>query len=222
MGNYLFETKTLVDALHEDSTDPMSSHDFGKVILPRLTARREAVYAYDFQTNRIPGEPADQPVYWRDVGTIDAYWEASMDVRAVKPALNLYNRQWPLRSSSFPDPPAKFIFDEDGQRGEAVDSVVSGGSILSGGCVRNCVLSRGVRVHRGAFVEDSVLMDNVDIGRHAKVRRAILDKNVRVAPGETIGYDLERDQKLGYTVTSSGIVVVAGIPSRVEMSRLQS
>jgi glucose-1-phosphate adenylyltransferase len=144
-----------------------------------------------------------------------------MDLRAVKPALNLYNRQWPLRSVSFPDPPAKFAFDDEGRRGEAVDSIVSGGCILSGGRVKGSVLSRGVRVHTGALVEDSVLMDNVDIGRHAKVRRAILDKNVRVAPGETIGYDPDRDRQRGYTVTSSGIVVVEGVRSRVELSRLQ-
>jgi glucose-1-phosphate adenylyltransferase len=221
MGNYLFRTKALLDALHEDAADPASSHDFGKDILPRLTNRGEAIYAYDFQTNRIPGEPADHEVYWRDVGTIDAYWEANMDLRAVKPALNLYNRQWPLRSVSFPDPPAKFAFDDEGRRGEAVDSIVSGGCILSGGRVKGSVLSRGVRVHTGAQVEDSVLMDNVDIGRHAKVRRAILDKNVRVAPGETIGYDPDRDRQRGYTVTPTGIVVVEGVRSRVELSRLQ-
>jgi glucose-1-phosphate adenylyltransferase len=221
MGNYVFQTRALLDALHEDAADPASSHDFGKDILPRLTIRRQAIYAYDFQTNRIPGEPANQPIYWRDVGTIDAYWEANMDLRAVKPSLNLYNRQWPLRSGSFPDPPAKFAFDDDGRRGEALDTVVSGGCILSGGRVKGSVLSRGVRVHTGALVEDSVLMDNVDIGRHAKVRRAILDKNVRIAPGETIGYDLERDRQRGYTVTASGLVVVEGVRSRVELSRLQ-
>jgi glucose-1-phosphate adenylyltransferase len=221
MGNYLFTTEALLDALHEDSADPLSSHDFGKDILPRLTNRRQAIYAYDFQTNRIPGEPANQPVYWRDVGTLDAYWEANMDLRAVKPGLNLYNRQWPVRSGSFPDPPAKFAFDDDGRRGEALDSVVSGGCILSGGRVKCSVLSRGVKVHTGALVEDSVLMDNCDIGRHAKVRRAILDKNVHVPPGETIGYDLDRDRQRGYTVTTSGIVVVEGVRSRFDVSRMQ-
>jgi len=221
MGNYVFETKALLEALHYDAADPASSHDFGKDILPRMTAGRKAIYAYDFQTNRIPGEPANQPIYWRDVGTIDAYWEANMDLRAVKPALNLYNRQWPLRTGSFPDPPAKFAFDDEGRRGEAVDSVVSGGCILSGGRVKCSVLGRGVKVHTGAMVEESVLMDNVDIGRHARVRRAILDKNVRVAPGETIGYDLDRDRQRGYTVTSSGIVVVEGVRSRVEISYMQ-
>jgi glucose-1-phosphate adenylyltransferase len=220
MGNYIFDTKALLDMLHADAADPESSHDFGKDILPGMTSRGEAIYAYDFQTNRIPGEPANQPIYWRDVGTIDAYWEANMDLRAVNPALNLYNRRWPLRTGSFPDPPAKFAFDEDGRRGEALDSVVSGGCILSGGRVKCSVLSRGVRVHTGAYVEDSVLMDNVDIGRHAKVKRAILDKNVHVAPGDTIGFDHERDRARGFTVTESGITVVEGVRSRVEISRL--
>lgn len=221
MGNYIFDTKALLNLLHADALDEKSSHDFGKDILPNLTARKEAIYAYDFQTNRIPGEPADQPIYWRDVGTLDAYWEANMDLRAVYPSLNLYNRRWPLRTVGFPDPPAKFAFDEDGRRGEALDSVVSGGCILSGGRVKGSVLSRGVRVHTGAYVEDSVLFDNVDIGRHAKVRRAILDKNVRVAPGDTIGFDAERDRNRGFTVTASGITVVEGVRSRVEISRLQ-
>ena len=109
------------------------------------------IYAYDFQTNKIPGEPADAQPYWRDVGTIEAYWEANMDLRAVKPALNLYNRQWPLRTNSYPDPPAKFTFDDDHRRGEAIDSIVSGGCILSGGRVRNSILGRGVKVHAGAL-----------------------------------------------------------------------
>ena len=220
MGNYVFSTRALLNALHEDASSDGSSHDFGKDILPLLAARREPIFAYDFQTNRIPGEPGHLPVYWRDVGTIDAYWEANMDIRAVKPALNLYNRQWPLRSGGYSDPPAKFAFDDDGRRGEALDSVVSGGCILSGGRVRGSVLGRGVRVHTGAQVEDSVLMDNCDIGRHAKVRRAILDKNVHVPPGETIGFDAERDRQRGYTVTASGIVVVEGVQSRMDISRL--
>ena len=144
-----------------------------------------SIYAYNFQTNRIPGEPQDYVPYWRDVGTIEAYYEANMDLRSVKPALNLYNRQWPLRSSSYPDPPAKFTFDEANRRGEAIDSIVSGGAILAGGVVRNSVLGRYVRVHTGALVEGCVIMDDCDIGRHAKVRRAILDKNVafRKTPG---------------------------------------
>jgi glucose-1-phosphate adenylyltransferase len=216
MGNYLFSTRTLLKALHEDAADPASSHDFGRDILPKLVADHQAIYAYDYQTNKIPGEPPDSMPYWRDVGTIEAYWEANMDMRAVNPALNLYNRQWPLRTNSYPDPPAKFTFDDEDRRGEAIDSVVSGGCILSGGRVRNSVLGRGVKVHAGASIEDSVILDNCDIGRRAKIRRAILDKNVRVPPDSTIGYDLEAD-KLLYHVTETGIVVVEGNRSLVDI-----
>jgi glucose-1-phosphate adenylyltransferase len=217
MGNYLFSTSALVNALNEDAADERSSHDFGRDILPRMVADRRAIYAYDYQTNEIPGEPPGQPAYWRDVGTLEAYWEANMDLRAVKPALNLYNRQWPLRTSSYPDPPAKFTFDDQNRRGEAIDSIVSGGCILSGGRVRNSVLGRGVRVHAGALVEDSVILDNCDIGRRATIRRAILDKNVRVPPDATIGYDEAQDRSL-YHVTETGLVVVEGNRSSVSIS----
>jgi len=216
MGNYLFSTRTLLKALHEDAADEASTHDFGRDILPRLVAEQQAVYAYDFQTNKIPGE-APGEAYWRDVGTIDAFWEANMDLRMVKPALNLYNRQWPLRTSSYADPPAKFTFDEQNRRGEAIDSIVSGGCILSGGHVKNSILGRGVRVHAGAHVEDSVIMDNCDIGRRSKVRRAVLDKNVRLPEDTVIGYDAAMDRKL-YHVTETGIVVVEGARTPVDIS----
>jgi glucose-1-phosphate adenylyltransferase len=209
MGNYVFSKATLVDLLERDANDPASHHDFGKDILPKL-AGKAPIYAYDFQTNRIPGESDDYVPYWRDVGTIDAYYEANMDLRSVKPDLNLYNRQWPLRSASYPDPPAKFTFDEAHRRGEAIDSIVSAGCILSGGVVRNSILGRGVRVHASALVENCVIMDACDIGRRAKVRRAILDKNVRIPEDAGIGYDLEADRAHGYHVTESGIVVVGG------------
>ena len=143
-----------------------------------------------------------------------------MDLRSVKPELNLYNRQWPLRSTSYPDPPAKFTFDEANRRGEAIDSIVSGGCILSGGVVRNSILGRGVRVHAGALVEGSVIMDNCDIGRYAKVYRAILDKNVRVPQDALIGYDLDADRARGWHVTDSGIVVIGGEPSTVPVAEM--
>ena len=219
MGNYIFSKRTLVDLLTADANDPKSHHDFGKDILPKL-AGQAPLYAYNFQTNRIPGEAEDSVPYWRDVGTIDAYYEANMDLRAVKPELNLYNRQWPLRSSSYPDPPAKFTFDDANRRGEAIDSIVSGGCILSGGIVRNSILGRGVRVHTGAHVEASVILDNCDIGRRSKVRRAILDKNVRVPEGAEIGYDLEADRARGWHVTESGIVVVGGEPGTVPVASI--
>jgi glucose-1-phosphate adenylyltransferase len=218
MGNYIFSTRTLLRLLHEDAANSRSSHDFGRDILPRLAGHSE-MYAYDFQTNRIPGELPDAVPYWRDVGTLDAYYEANMDLRAVNPALNLYNRQWPVRTTSYPDPPAKFTFDEDARRGQAIDSIVSGGAILSGGVVRNSVLGRHVKVHAGALVEDSVILDNCDIGRRARIRRAILDKNVRVPEDICIGYDLEHD-RLFHHVTPSGIVVVEGNRTPVEIGNL--
>ncbi len=186
MGNYIFSTPTLLRLLADDAKQSGSHHDFGMDILPKL-AGNAPIYAYNFEANRIPGEPEDSVPYWRDVGTIEAYYEANMDLNQVKPALNLYNREWPVRSTGYPDPPAKFVFDEDNRRGEALDSIVSGGCILSGGLVRKSVLGRGVRVHTGALVEGCVIMDNCDIGRHAKVRRAILDKNVRIPADATGG-----------------------------------
>ncbi len=219
MGNYVFSTGLLLRELYADAASENSAHDFGRDILPSLIGRA-AMYAYDFQTNHIPGDPPDQPAYWRDVGTIDAYYDASMDLRAVKPILNLYNRQWPLRTASYSDAPAKFTFDDEGRRGQAVDSIVAGGSILSGGMVRTSVIGRGVRVHAGSLVEESIIFDNCDIGRRAKVRRAILDKNVRVPEDAQIGYDLERDRKYHH-VTESGIVVVEGRRSQVQVATVE-
>ena len=219
MGNYIFSTGTLLDLLNEDAKNPSSHHDFGRDILPKL-AGKCPMYAYNFETNRIPGDVEDSVPYWRDVGTIDAYYEANMDLNHVKPDLNLYNREWPVRSTSYPDPPAKFVFDEDGRRGEALDSIVSGGCILSGGVVRKSVLGRSVRVNTGALVEGCVVMDNCDIGRRAKLRRAILDKNVRIPPDSEVGYDLEADRARGWHVTDSGIVVIGRQHSPVEMAAM--
>ncbi len=218
MGNYIFSTRALLDLLHADAKTPGSHHDFGMDILPKL-AGKAPMYAYNFEENRIPGEVDSSP-YWRDVGTIEAYYEANMDLNHVKPALNLYNREWPVRSTSYPDPPAKFVFDEEGRRGEAIDSIVSGGCILSGGKVKQSVLGRGVRVHTGAEVEGCVIMDNCDIGRRATVRRAILDKNVRVPADTQVGYDLEADRARGWHVTDSGIVVIGRQHSPVPMAAM--
>jgi len=218
MGNYIFSTRTLLKLLHDDAAEEHSKHDFGHDILPKLAGNAE-IYAYNFQTSRIPGERRGAEPYWRDVGTIDAYYEANMDLRSVSPALNLYNRAWPLRSSSYFDPPAKFTFDEENRRGQAIDSIVSGGCILSGGIVRNSVLGRSVRVHAGALVEDCIIMDNCDIGRRAKIRRAILDKNVSVAEDASIGYDAEVDAARHFR-TESGIVVIGGERSPVAITDL--
>jgi glucose-1-phosphate adenylyltransferase len=219
MGNYVFSTDLLLSELHKDAETEGSSHDFGKDILPSLIGRAD-MFAYDFQTNVIPGDPIASPQYWRDVGTLDAYYEASMDLRSVSPELNLYNRQWPLRTAGYFDAPAKFVFDEEGRRGMAVDSIVAGSSIISGAYVARSVLGRGVRVHTGAIVEDSVIFDNCDVGRHAKVRRAILDKNVKIPAGTKVGYDLAADRKKWH-VTESGIVVIEGHRSTVDISVLQ-
>jgi len=216
MGNYLFSTAALLRELSRDAEDPDSGHDFGRDILPRM-AGQSAMFAYDFQTNRIPGDPPEVKPYWRDVGTIESYYDANMDLRAVVPTLNLYNKQWPLRTASYPDPPAKFTFDEERRRGEAIDSIVSGGCILSGGMVRRSVLGRGVRVHAEALVEDSIIFDNCDIGRRCKIRRAILDKNLQIPPDTVIGYDLEQDRQR-YYVTEGGIVVLEGRRSPVPIA----
>ncbi len=219
MGNYVFSTDLLLRELYADSKNENSSHDFGKDILPSLIGRAD-MYAYDFNTNVIPGDPLGSAQYWRDVGTLDAYYEASMDLRRVSPALNLYNRQWPLRTAGYFDAPAKFVFDEEGRRGMAVDSIIAGSSIVSGGFVKCSVLGRGVRVHTGANIQESVIFDNCDIGRRAKVRRAILDKNVKIPEGAEIGYNLEEDRK-HYHVSDSGIVVIEGHQSTVDISTLQ-
>ena len=218
MGNYIFSTSRLLELLAADAKDPKSRHDFGMDILPKL-AGNGAMYAYNFEKNRIPGEEDSAP-YWRDIGTIDAYYEANMDLNHVKPELNLYNREWPVRSTSYPDPPAKFVFDEEGRRGEALDSIVSGGCILAGGCVRKSVLGRGVRVHTGAEVDGCVIMDNCDIGRRAKLRHAILDKNVTIPADTEVGFDLEADRARGWHVTDSGIVVIGREYSPVPMAAM--
>jgi glucose-1-phosphate adenylyltransferase len=218
MGNYIFSTGPLLQELYQDAQNPDSSHDFGRNILPSMVGRSD-LYAYNFETNFIPGEPAESMAYWRDVGTIDAFYEANMDLRAVSPALNLYNREWPLRTAGYPDPPAKFVFDEEGRRGQSLNSVVSGGCILSGGSVRDSVLGRSVKIHSGAVVEDSVIFDNCDIGRRARIRKAILDKNVRVPEGASIGYDLDAD-RMYHHVTESGIVVVEGRRSSIELATI--
>lgn len=219
MGNYVFSTELLLQELYKDGENEASSHDFGKDILPSIIGRVD-MYSYDFQTNIIPGDPIGSPQYWRDVGTLDAYYEASMDLRSVSPELNLYNRQWPLRTAGYFDAPAKFVFDEEGRRGMAIDSIIAGSSIVSGGTVKGSVLGRGVRVHTGSYVENSIIFDNCDIGRHAKVRRAILDKNVKVPESAQIGYNAEEDRKQ-YHVTESGIVVIEGHQSTVDIAILQ-
>jgi glucose-1-phosphate adenylyltransferase len=212
MGNYLFNPDVLREALIEDSTRSGSRRDFGHDLIPALI-NKVPVYAYNFMTNRIRGDSEVNLSYWRDVGTLDAYYEANMDLRDARPHLNLYNPYWPLRTAYYDQPPAKFVFDENGRRGQALHSVVSEGCIVSGGTVRNSVLGRSVFVHSYSYIEDSVVMDYAEIGRHARIRRAIIDKNVYIPDGEEIGYDLDRDRQR-FFVTESGIVVIPKAPKR--------
>lgn len=205
MGNYLFATPVLIDLL-EKNAHQGTGHDFGRDILPHVVDQMP-VYAYDFRRNHLAAEPVDQPIYWRDVGTLDAYYEASMDLRDIRPMLNLYNPNWPIRTVTSFQAPAKFAFDEDGRRGLAIQSVVSEGSIVSGATVVNSILGRGVFVHSYSLVEWSVIMDNCHIHRHARVRRAIIDKNVHVPEWESVGFDLERDRQR-FHVTDGGVVVI--------------
>lgn len=218
MGNYIFSTDMLLKMVEEDQLDENSSHDFGRDILPKAIGNAE-IFAYDFMTNNIPGEPSGKLPYWRDVGTLDAYYEANMDIRAIDPELNLYNAEWPLRTSSYSTPPTKFAFDDDDRRGEAIDSVLAGGCIISGGLIRNSVIGRDVHVHTGAEIEDCIVFDHCDIGRRAKLRRCILEKNVKIPEDTVIGYDLEADSKL-YSVSDSGIVVVEGSRTPLPLSSI--
>ncbi len=218
MGNYLFDPQVLKAALIEDAQEVGSRHDFGHDLIPSLI-NRVPVYAYNFMTNRIRGDLEENLAYWRDVGTIDSYFDANLDLRDARPHLNLYNPYWPLRTAYYDQPPAKFVFAEDGRRGLALHSTVSEGCIISGGAVRNSILGRSVFVHSYSEVDESVLMDYVEIGRHARVRRAIIDKNVTIAEGDEIGYDLERDRQR-FFVTDSGLVVIAKAPKRNRLATI--
>jgi len=205
MGNYFFSTPLLTRLLEKGAHEEAKNNDFGRDIIPPLIGRHQ-VYAYDLRNNRILGEPDGQPPYWRDVGTLDAYHEASMDLRASIPSLNLYNPAWPIRSGASTLPSAKFTNDE-GQQGIAVQSLVSEGCIINGATIIDSVLAPDVFVHGHAHVEQSVIMNGCRISRHARIRRAILDKNVVVPEGECIGCDLERDRQR-FTLSEGGIVVV--------------
>ena len=204
MGIYIFNTHVLLDALMEDARDPNSAHDFGRDILPK-TLGSHRVVAYNFIDMN-----AKAARYWRDVGTIDAFYEANMDLVAVSPEFNLYDTKWPIRSRAIQAPPAKFVFAQEGQRmGIAADSIVSPGCIVSGGRITRSVLSPFVRVNSYSEVEQSILMPNVQIGRYSRIRRAILDEFVVIPENSRVGFDPEEDRALGRVVTESGITVVA-------------
>ncbi len=207
MGNYIFAPGPLAESLVKDA-EAESHHDFGRNILPELVATGR-VFAYDFSQNRIPGvSDAGELGYWRDVGTIESYYETTLDLKNVVPHLNLYNWEWPILSANYPDPPSKLVFDDPQRQGVLLQSVVSGGCIIAGGFVKDCVLGRNVVIGEGAEVRDSILFDNVTVGRRARIQRAIIDKNVRVADGDMIGHDLARDA-IRHHVSDAGITVVA-------------
>ena len=207
MGNYVFTTATLVEAVTLDAADQQSKHDLGGNIIPMLVERGTAE-VYDFADNQVPGAEDRDRGYWRDVGTLDAYYDAHMDLISVHPVFNLYNHRWPILTWHEPLPPAKFVLDEPGRTGHALDSMVCAGVVVSGGLVRRSILSPGVRVHSHAEVEGSVVMHDVDIGRHALVRNAIVDKNVQIPEGARIGVDLDRDRER-FAVSQGGIVVIS-------------
>jgi glucose-1-phosphate adenylyltransferase len=206
MGNYVFTTEALMDVVTEDAKDETSNHDIGGNLIPMLVARGEA-RVYDFAANHVPGATDRDSGYWRDVGTLDAYYDAHMDLISVTPIFNLYNLQWPILTWLDPLPPAKFVFDEDGRRGHALDSMVCAGVVLSGGVARRSILSPGVHLHSYSEVEDSILMHGADICRGAVVRRAIVDKDVRIGPDARIGVDPEADRER-FKVSAAGIVVI--------------
>jgi glucose-1-phosphate adenylyltransferase len=207
MGNYIFKRKVLEELLEIDAKTEGSQHDFGKDVLPRALRDGYHIQSYDFHSNPIPGQERAN-TYWRDVGTLEAYHEASMDLVSANPEFDVFNPEWPLRTAVEFSPPAKFVHEAGERVGRALDSMVAGGSIISGGTVRQSILSRRVRVNSYSLVERSVLFDEVDIGRHAQVKNTIIDKGVRVPPHTRIGYDREEDKARGFTVTDSGIVVV--------------
>ncbi len=206
MGNYVFSADVLVDAVTRDAADPDSAHDVGGNLIPMLVERGEA-QVYDFTENQVPGATPRDHGYWRDVGTLDAFWEAHMDLISVDPVFNLYNRDWPILTWQEPLPPAKFVFADPDRMGHALDSMVCAGVVVSGGEVSRSVLSPSVLVHSYARVEESVLMPGVEVGRDAIVRRAIVDKHVQIAPGARIGVDAEAD-RARFTVSDGGVVVI--------------
>lgn len=208
MGNYIFKTEFLLDAVNDDAKDENSSHDFGKDIIPKMFGNSK-VMVYDFAKNNVPGMHERERGYWRDVGSIDSFWEASLDLISVEPVMDIHNRKWPLLTHTEPLPPAKFVWaDKKTKRiGLATESLVSVGCIISGGNIHRSVLSPNVRINSFSQVEESVLFDNVDVGRHAMIRKAIIEKNIRIPPYYQIGYDLEEDRKK-FTVSEDGVVVV--------------
>ena len=207
MGNYVFDADVLIDAVTKDHALEDSSNDMGGDIVPAFVAEGGA-YVYDFKSNDVPGSTDRDRDYWRDVGTIDSYYDAHIDLISIHPVFNMYNYEWPIYTSYGPFPPAKFVHGVQGRVGEALNSAISPGVVISGARVQGSVVSPNVRVHSYASVDDSVILDGVEIGRNCQVRRAIVDKNVRIPPNTRVGYDRAEDEARGFSVTESGITVI--------------
>ena len=210
MGNYIFSTRKLIEVLLEGKK-LHKDLDFGKHVIPMMLEHGDRVFAYNFNDNVIPGMKAEERGYWKDVGTLDSYYEANMDLINVSPQLNLYNYKWPILTNQGNLPPAKTVFDDENRRGANIDSYVCAGCITSGSIVRRSLLGPLCKINSYSTVEDSILFENVLVGRHSKIRRAIIDKNVTLPDNTVIGYDREQDLANGYTITESGIVVVPRI-----------
>jgi len=208
MGNYIFKTGVLIHEVEEDAHNEASAHDFGMNVIPQMLEKGCGVYVYDFAKNDFSGMAPSERGYWRDVGNIDSYWQANMDLIEYNPELNLYSREWPLRTFNYNLPPAKFVWDEAERVGTAKNSLVSEGCIISGGVLSRCILSPEVHINSYSNVTDSILLENVKIGRHSKIHRAIIDKNVEIPPYTHIGVDSEEDRKRGFYVSDGGITVV--------------
>jgi len=202
MGNYIFNTEFLFELLKEDGQNSDSEHDFGKNIIPSIVDSHK-VYAYPFRDPE-----TNQLAYWRDVGSLDAFWEANMELISPEPELNLYDPAWPMWTYQEQLPPAKFVFDDDDRRGMAVDTTVSGGCIISGSYLKKSLLFSNVRVHSYSTIEETVILPEVIINRHCKIRRAIIDRGCEVPEGTVVGYDAEQDKANGFRITEKGVVLV--------------
>ena len=208
MGNYIFNRNKLIEELRIDADIQTSNHDFGKNIIPKMLSQGDRIFVYDFSKNEFPGMEESERGYWRDVGTIDAYWQANMDLLAYDPEFNLYTKKWPIRTFNYNYPPAKFIWEELERRGMATNSLVSEGCVISGGTLSRCILSPKVRINSFSSVVDSIIMENVNVGRHSHIQKAIIDKNVDIPPYTKIGFDREEDEARGFYVSSGGVTVV--------------
>jgi glucose-1-phosphate adenylyltransferase len=204
MGNYIFTRSILEEVLETDAALPDSSRDFGKDILPRMVAEGRAAFAYDFETNRVPGMEAEKNTYWRDIGTLEAYYEAALDLKEPVPQLDLRNRDWPVHTAALTVPPTRVVRED----AYVYHSILGPGCVLNGAELRNCVLGAAVRVERGAKIDSTILMEGVTIEQGSHVRRAILDKGVHIEPGTHVGYDADADRERGWHVTPTGITVI--------------